>query len=131
MGEIGRELAAVGGKHVGIIPRFMEPLVFPELSEVIWTDTMAERKALMREKASVAVALPGGIGTLDEFIETMVLLKLGKWAGRMYVLDIDGFYGPFRTLLDHYVATGMLDEVTRSLVEFPTTVGELMDMLKR
>lgn len=125
MGAIADESARCGGRHIGIVPRFMKDLKFPGLDEVFWTDTMSERKALMREGTEAVIAFPGGIGTLDELIETHVLAKLGKYSGRIFALNLDGFFEPFKALLDHYVATGMLDEASRRLVEFPDTVEEL------
>ena len=66
MGEISDELHKCGGYHLGVIPRFMAQYVYPDLSELIWTDTMSERKTLLRKDTCAVVALPGGIGTLDE-----------------------------------------------------------------
>lgn len=131
MGVIADELARCGGTHVGIIPRFMEALVAPGLSEVVWTDTMAGRKTLMREGADAVVALPGGIGTLDEFIETMTLRKLERYDGELYVLNVKGFYEPFRQLLDYYVSTGMLDAASRALVHFVPDAASLAAELGR
>jgi hypothetical protein len=91
---------------------------------------MSERKALMREGTAAAIALPGGIGTLDELIETQVLAKLKRYSGRILVLNLDGFFNPFRDLLDHYVQTGMLTSRDRALVRFADTVTELADYLK-
>ena len=71
MGQIDTELSECGGYHIGIVPRFMKDIAAPGLSEIHWTDTMAERQAMMRKGALAAVALPGGIGTLDEVIETL------------------------------------------------------------
>lgn len=119
-----------GGKHIGVLPRFMAPVVHPGLSEVIWTDTMSERKEVMREGASAVIALPGGIGTLDEIIETHVLAKLDRFGGRLFALNIDGFYDPFEALLDHYVRSGMLDGYSRSLLHFPKSVEELIASFK-
>ena len=127
MGVIADESAAVGGTHIGIVPRFMSEVLHPGLSEVVWTETMSERKRKMREGADVAIALPGGIGTLDEVIETLVLSKLNRFHGHIVALNVDGFYEPFKALLDHYVATGMLDEASRALISFPATVGEMME----
>lgn len=129
MGEIAAELADCGGRHIGIIPRFMHELVPAGLSEIVWTDTMAERKTLMREGSDAVVALPGGIGTLDEFIETLTLRKLDRWPGELYVLNIGGFYDPFKALLEYYVKTEMLDEGTFSLIGWASTVDELIEML--
>ncbi len=126
MGVIAEASAACGGRHVGVLPRFMAPLAHPALSEAVWTDTMSARKERMREVADAVIALPGGIGTLDELIETLVLRKLGRWHGRLFALNIDGFYDPFITLLDHYVATEMLDPASRALIAFPRSVAELI-----
>ena len=131
MGEISDELVACGGYHKGVIPRFMEQYVCPELSELVWTDTMAERKTLMREGTCAVIALPGGVGTLDELIETVALVHLGKYDGKMAVLNHEGFYEPLKSLLDHYVATGMMPASTRAKVLFADTPEGLLDMIER
>ena len=130
MGAIADEAARLGVPHTGILPRFMEGLESPRVSRAVWVDTMSERKALMREGTAAAIALPGGIGTLDELIETQVLAKLKRYSGRILVLNLDGFFNPFRDLLDHYVQTGMLTSRDRALVRFADTVTELADYLK-
>ena len=130
MGELADEVVRCGGRHVGVIPRFMAGFLYPDLSEPVWTETMDERKVKMREGTQAAIALPGGIGTLDELIETLTLAKLGLYGGKILALNINGFYEPLKALLDHYVATGMLDVPSRNLIKFPETVGELSDILK-
>ena len=130
MGEISDELHTCGGYHLGVIPRFMSQYVYPDLSELIWTDTMAERKTLLREGTSAVVALPGGVGTLDELIETVALVHLKQYSGKMAVLNHEGFYEPLKVLLDHYVATGMMPQGTRDKVLFAETAEQLLDMLE-
>ena len=125
MGVVADEVARCGGRHIGVLPRFMEQYKFPGLDKVIWTDTMAERKERMREGTCAAIALPGGIGTLDEVIGTLTLAKLGRYDGNIYALNLGGFYNPLKDLLNHYVKTGMLDERSRGMIEFPDTVAEL------
>ncbi|MGM9741311.1 MAG: TIGR00730 family Rossman fold protein [Candidatus Cryptobacteroides sp.] len=129
MGVISKAVEKCGGVHIGILPRFMEEFAFPGLSTLVWTDTMSGRKEKMREGTCAAVALPGGIGTLDELVETLTLAKLGKYSGKIMALNIGGFYDKFIELLDFYVSTGMLDEASRNLISFPATVEELIDML--
>ena len=125
--EVVRALHAYGW---GVLPRFMKGLEYPNLTELIWTDTMAERKERMRAGTSAVIALPGGIGTLDELIESHVLVKLGQYDGKLFVLNIDGFFDPFKALLDHYEATGMLTPADRALIHFADTVPELAEYLK-
>jgi uncharacterized protein (TIGR00730 family) len=130
MGVISDEMHDNGGYHLGVIPRFMEQYVYPELSEVKWTDTMAERKTLLREGTCAVVALPGGIGTLDELIETFALIHLKQYHGKIMVLDHMGFYAPLKSLLEHYVSKGMLSEETMSKLHFAKTADELLDLLE-
>lgn len=130
MGAITDESVRVLGRHVAVLPRFMDGLENPDVSRVIWTDNMSTRKECMREDTVAAIALPGGIGTLDELIETHVLSKLGKYQGQVFALNLDGFYNPLKALLDHYVATGMMEPQDRELLKFPETVEELISYLK-
>ena len=130
MGEVSDELHSIGGYHLGVIPRFMEQYVYPDLSEVRWTETMAERKTFLREGTCAVVALPGGVGTLDELIETVALVHLKQYFGKMAVLNHEGFYEPLKSLLDHYVATGMMPQATRDKIVFVDSAQELLEMLE-
>ncbi len=130
MGEVSDELHAIGGYHKGVIPRFMKQFVYPDLSELVWTDTMAERKTILREDTCAVVALPGGTGTLDELIETVALVHLKQYFGKITVLNHDGFYEPLKALLDHYVAAGMMTKETRGKVLFADTAEQLVEMLE-
>ena len=131
MGEISEELRDCGGWHLGVIPRFMKQYVYPELSEVIWTDTMAERKTLLREGTAAVVALPGGIGTLDEVIETYALLHLKQYDGRIFLLNHEGFYEPLRALLQHYVDVNMLSPETFARIEILETPEAILESLEK
>ena len=127
MGAITDESIKCGGDHTAVLPEFMRGLENPGVSRIIWTDTMASRKAAMREGTVAVIALPGGIGTLDELIETHTLRKLHKYSGALYALNIDGFFNPLKALLDHFVETGMLEPRDRELLKFPETVEELLN----
>ncbi len=129
MWDISDEASHYGVEVIGAIPRFMKGLEHPALTKCIWTDRMSERKDAMREGTCLAVALPGGIGTLDELAETYCLAKMGIYPGRVVAFNMDGFYEPFRTQLDLYVERGFLDEKSRALISFPGTVEELKELL--
>lgn len=129
MGVVSDAVIEFGGKHRGIIPKFMADVVYPHLDELIWTETMSERKEAMREGTCLAIALPGGIGTLDELMETFTLLKLNLYQGRIIIYNFEGFYNPLKALLDHYVKAKMLDGATMSKVFFPGTMQELEELL--
>lgn len=129
MGVVCDEASRYGVGVIGVLPRFMAPLANPLLTECIWTDKMSERKDAMREGTCLAIALPGGIGTLDEFAETFCLAKMGIYTGRLIAFNLNGFYEPFRAQIDKYVETKMLDAASRDLVAFPETVEELEKLL--
>jgi uncharacterized protein (TIGR00730 family) len=118
-----------GAPNIGVLPRFMQGLQHPHLTELFWTDTMAQRKEKMREGTSLAVALPGGVGTMDELIETLTLAKLGKYDGKIVAMNIDGFYEPLKALLNHFLKEGMVDEHTLTLISFPETVEEFASLI--
>ena len=130
MGEVSDELRDCGGYHLGVIPRFMEQYVYPELSEVIWTDTMAERKALLRKDTCAVVALPGGVGTLDEVIEVLALVHLKQYFGKIFLLNHEGFYEPLRQLLQHYVDMKKMTEATMSKVVFAEKPQDILNALE-
>ena len=129
MGEISDEIKKCGGYHLGVVPRFFKELAHPELSEIIWTDTLSERKTLLRTDTCAAVALPGGIGTLDEIIETFTLQYLGQYDGKVCLLNYDGFYEPLLALLRHYVEEKMMPEYMLEKLVVASTPEELLSKL--
>ena len=78
MGAITDESVRCGGRHIGVLPSFMKGLENPDVTEVVFTESMSTRKEYMREGTCAAIALPGGIGTLDELIETHTLVKFPR-----------------------------------------------------
>ena len=126
MGVISEELEKCGGYHIGVVPRFLSQYAYPGLSELIWTDTLAERKAVFQKDTRAVVALPGGIGTLDEIIDTFSLLYLGKYDGKVCLLNYKGFYEPLLALLHHYVDQKMMSEETLNRLVVASTPEELL-----
>lgn len=129
MGHVCDEALGLGARVIGVLPRFMKGFEHPRLTECLWTDRMSERKDVMREGTCLAIALPGGIGTLDEIAETYCLAKLGRYPGRVVAFNMNGFYDPFKLQLDRYVERGMMDEASRALMHFPETVEEMKALL--
>ncbi len=130
MKVVADEAQACGAANIGVLPRFMEEFRHPNLTQLIWTDTMSQRKDLMRLYGSdIAVALPGGIGTLDEMFETYTLAKLDKYHGKVVAFNCFGFYDGVREMMDKLVSENMLDRKTRELLYFPQTVEEFEALL--
>ena len=130
MNAVADEAALFPGENIGCIPKFMKDVVHPRLTEVIWTDTMSERKEAMRVGVSLAVALPGGIGTLDELFETYVLIKLGLLDARLVVVNIDGVYDPLEALLDRFVEMNTLERADREKIHFVRTLEEYLELIR-
>ncbi len=103
MGEVASAAAAAGGAVTGIIPEFLVSREgkFGHASEMILTTDMHERKRLMFDRADAFVALPGGVGTLEELVEQLTWAQLGQHRKPILVANIAGFWDPFLSLLDH------------------------------
>ena len=103
MGEIAHAVLDHGGHVTGIIPEFLSKRekMLHEVQELIVTQSMHERKQIMFEKSDAFVALPGGIGTLEELVEQLTWSQLGQNSKPIVLGDIDGFWDPLLSLIDH------------------------------
>lgn len=125
MGAVARGTIEAGGKVTGIIPRFLmnkeaTEAALGRLDDLIVTEDMHTRKHTMFEKSDAFVALPGGIGTLEEIVEVMTWAQLGRHRKPIVFANIDGFWNPMLTLLDHMRTEGFVH--TSHLVQ-PIVVG--------
>jgi uncharacterized protein (TIGR00730 family) len=112
MGTVARAVLAGGGHVTGVIPDFLKSreVDLKEIQELIVTRDMHERKMLMFERADAFVALPGGIGTLEELIEQLTWAQLGQHKKPVIIANIAGFWDPLVALLGHMHATGFLNK---------------------
>jgi uncharacterized protein (TIGR00730 family) len=103
MGEVARATLDAGGHVTGIIPSFLTERehMLKDVNDLIVTRDMHERKQLMFDHSSAFVALPGGIGTLEELVEQLTWSQLGRHTKPIIVADIAGFWSPFLNLLTH------------------------------
>ncbi|MCD6519677.1 MAG: TIGR00730 family Rossman fold protein [Anaerolineae bacterium] len=99
--ELAQAVKNKGGKVVGVIPRRLAEygLAFKQADEMIVTESLAERKAIMEKRADAFIALPGGFGTLEEVTQVITLKQLQYIHGAIVLLNIEGFY---RHLLAHF-----------------------------
>ena len=100
MGELARAVLAHGGRVTGIIPAFLsvKERMLRDVTELVVVDDMHQRKKLMFDKSDAFVALPGGIGTLEELVEQLTWAQLGRHTKPIVLVNIDGFYAPFLAL---------------------------------
>jgi uncharacterized protein (TIGR00730 family) len=131
MGAIADAVLEAGGEAIGVIPRALmdRELGHRGLTELQVVGSMHERKARMEELADAFVALPGGIGTLEELVEIYTWSQLGIHAKPCGVLDVHGFYAALSGLLDHMVAEGFLREQHREVMLSDPDPASLLDRL--
>lgn len=113
MGAVAEGALRAGGKVTGIIPRFLMNKEATEsalgrLDELIVTEDMHRRKHAMFEKSDAFVALPGGIGTVEEIVEIMTWAQLGHHRKPIVFANIEGFWDPMLMLMDHMRAEGFI-----------------------
>jgi uncharacterized protein (TIGR00730 family) len=103
MGELARAVLAHGGRVTGIIPAFLSKRerMLRDVTELIVVDDMHQRKKLMFDKSDAFVALPGGIGTLEELVEQLTWAQLGRHTKPIVLVNIDSFWEPLLALLRH------------------------------
>lgn len=131
MGVLADAVLGSGGEVTGVIPSFMQDkeYIHRGLDELHVRASMHERKATMLDLADGVIALPGGIGTLEELIEAMTWTQLGIHGIPCGLLDADGFWNPFMQMLDHCVTEGFVTEMTRNLVIRSSDPAWLVDAL--
>ena len=132
MGTVARAVAGHGGHVTGIIPGFLHKreMMFEGANELIITNDMHERKRLMFEKADAFVALPGGVGTLEELVEQMTWLQLGQHQKPILIADIGHFWKPLLVLLAHMRDAGFIRQEFEIHYLVAERVNEIIPMLQ-
>ncbi|MBZ9761079.1 TIGR00730 family Rossman fold protein [Mesorhizobium sp. CA14] len=118
MGAVAEGALKAGGKVTGIIPRFLinkeaTETALDKLDELLITDNMHERKHSMFEKSDAFVALPGGIGTVEEIVEIMTWAQLGHHRKPIVFANVKGFWDPMLTLIEHMSEEGFIHTAHR------------------
>jgi uncharacterized protein (TIGR00730 family) len=129
MGALADAVLAAGGSAIGVIPGPLatKELAHPGLTELRVVASMHERKATMTALADGFVALPGGLGTLEELFEVLTWAQLGIHQKPVGVLDVCNYFGGLRATLDHGVSEGLIRREHAELLTFAATPVELLD----
>src|SRR5437867_8239516 len=129
MGFLADAALAAGGEVIGVIPRAMiaEERVHRGLTRLIAVDTMHERKSQMAQLADAFIALPGGIGTLEEVIEVFTWLQLGLLLKPVGLLNVAGFYDALLQFLAHLRTERFLTSEHHSMLTVGTDVEPFLD----
>ena len=132
MGEVARGARAFGARTVGVIPRSLLEFEIADMDadELLVTENMRERKQCMDERSDGFLALPGGIGTLEEVLEVWVALDLGMHRKPVVILDPDGVFTLLRAQIDHLVQKGFVHPKSRGAVTWATTAVQALDLVE-
>ena len=132
MGELAESVLMAGGKVTGVEPQFFLDMGFeyPEITQLIVTQDMSERKAKMVELGDAFIAFPGGTGTLEEISEIMSKVVLGHLDAPCIVYNLNGYYDDLRRLLDHMVEMELASEESLLRVTFAGDLGEIVEILE-
>ena len=132
MGAFADGAISAGGEVTGIIPQFLEDreISHTDVSQLVITNSMHERKARMYQGASAFVILPGGLGTLDEMMEVMTWKQLGLLKAPVFALNINGYWQPLLAMLEHAGQQGFVHN--RGIIDFhigsdPDQLVDLID----
>jgi len=133
MGIIADAVLANGGKITGVIPSFMkeEGWSHCDVNEMIVTEDMSQRKKTMFGMSDAVIALPGGVGTLEELTEAITLKQLGLFKGPIIILNTLNFYNSFIDFLGHMISGHFLRNEHKGIWEIATTPEEVIIALTK
>ena len=132
MGAVSSAAIAKGGRVTGVIPEFLSGRERPlaDAQELIVTHDMHERKRIMFERSDAFVALPGGIGTLEELVEQLTWAQLGRHKKPILVLNTGGFWDPLCSLLEHMSSLAFIHTQSQVNLLVADRVEDVLPKLK-
>ncbi len=132
MGRVARAAQDAGADTFGVIPAHLVAWEVgkTDLTRYVVTETMHERKKVMFMNADAIMVLPGGAGSLDELFEALTWRQLGLHEKPVIVLNTDGYWQPFLSLVDHVIDQGFADASLREFITVANTVAEAEEILK-
>ena len=132
MGAAARGAYSLGGKIIGVVPSFLnvDGILFDNCTELIFTETMRERKALMEQKSDAFIMTPGGVGTFDEFFEIITLKQLGRHSKPIAVFNINGYFDSLIAQLENAVHKQFINPEIFELFISTDRADKLLDYLE-
>jgi uncharacterized protein (TIGR00730 family) len=132
MGQVARATLEAGGRVTGIIPKFLlkREHALAVAWELVVVDGMHERKQLMFERADAFIALPGGVGTLEELVEQLTWVQLQRHRKPVLLADIGGFWRPLLALLAHMRNLGFIREDSEAHYLVAEKIDDALPMLQ-
>ena len=131
MGALAESVLRAGGEVTGVEPQFFidKGYEYDEITTLIVTRDMTERKTKMIELGDAFIAFPGGTGTLEEITEVMSQVSLGQLSAPCILYDLDGYYCHLKALLDHMIASGLSSPERQRGIHFAQNLPEIQVLL--
>jgi uncharacterized protein (TIGR00730 family) len=131
MGIVAGAAQMGGGETLGVIPQHLlaREVGKRDLTQFVVTENMHERKKVMFMNSRATIVLPGGAGSLDEFFEVVTWAQLGLHAKRIVLVDVEGYWQPLLSLVDHVIAEGFADASLRDLFTVASTADEAVALV--
>ena len=128
---IGKAVKEAGGRTIGVVPQIIEKggRTFGDLDVDIPCDNLSDRKELMTAQSDVAIALPGGIGTLDEVFSTASSATIGYHNERVIMYNMKGFWNSLRSLMDDLQARNMIRGDYKQHIEFADSLDDIAGII--
>lgn len=132
MGAVARGCKEIGGEIIGVVPSFfnVDGVLYDKCDELIFTDTMRQRKQIMEDRADAFVMTPGGIGTFEEFFEILTLKQVMRHNKPIAVLNTNGYFNPMIKMLEYAADERFMTEKCLTLAKFFDNSAELIKYLE-
>lgn len=132
MGAAARGVHSKNGSIKGVVPSFfkVDGVLFENCTELIYTETMRQRKQIMEDSSDCFIMVPGGIGTYEEFFEILTLKQLNRHSKAIAVYNINGYYNTMEKMLEEAIEKNFMKEKCRTLYKFFTDADEILDYLE-
>lgn len=132
MGAVARGVTAAGGKLIGVSPKFFIKLgvLIDNFNDLIFTETMRDRKGIMEDTSDAFIICAGGIGTFEEFFEVLTLKQLGKHSKQIIVYNYKGYYDELLKMMDASIEKNFMTEDIHKIYSVANTEDEVFEQLE-
>lgn len=133
MGEVAKGVLSKKGKLIGVIPQFMvdEGWSNPDVTEEIITETMRERKYILAKDVDAAIALPGGVGTLEELMEVITGRQLGLFKSPVIIVNINHYYDDLLRMFQHAAEENFMRDTHLELWKVVDNVEDVIETIEK
>lgn len=132
MGACARGVNGAGGKMTGVAPAYFnaDGVLYDKCTDIIFTESMRERKFIMEEKSDAFIMVPGGVGTFEEFYEVLTLKQLGRHGKAIVIYNVNGYFDSFIRMMKECADKGFLQGATNEIYEIMHDADEILDYIE-